>query len=173
MDLVPCLVDGDVDTYGFLFGGVDSTPSASEVWDALEVEWEPGSTGRQPNIFCHNFIRDFLFDDVALRSLRSIAGDDLKVNGTLRLGQQILTVVEAAPVLSVVDEARSRPSEFSWAKIGFPHVETDLRESVSDRMFHLPYPELSTSVVVGAKVREAYERAGLTGWVFEPAAVDD
>ncbi len=115
---VPCLVDAEVDAYGYLFGGAESAPPGALVQDIgdqeLEVEWEPGSTGRKPNIFAHNFIRDFVFGEVALQALRDLAGSDLKVTGTLRLGDQVLSAVRAEPVLPVGDESRSIPSEYSW-----------------------------------------------------------
>lgn len=177
MNQAPCLVEADVDAYGFLFGGVESAPPGGMVYEfgdeEIDVEWERGDAGSLPNVFRHNLIRDFVVDEVALRVLRAVAGDDLTVNVTLRLDGRVLFAVQAKPVLDVVDEARSIPSDYSWAKIGYPHIDAERWDSLCGRVFHLPYPELATTVVVGAKVRDAYGQAGLTGWRFEPATVDE
>ncbi|MCX5093848.1 hypothetical protein OOK36_34195 [Streptomyces sp. NBC_00365] len=168
----PSLVEAEVDTFGYLYSDVEDAITGSAEPGRPEVYWETGASGQRPNIFRHNLLRDFVCDDTALRILRGISGADLQAVALLRLGELPLTVVRADPVLDVVDEGRSIPSEYSWARIGFPHIRQELWGEVGRRIFHLPYPELSTTVVVGAEVRDAYRSAGLTGWSLEPALVD-
>ena len=168
----PCLVEAEVDTFGYLYSDVENAITGSGEPGRTEVYWETGASGQRPNIFRHNLLRDFVCDDTALRILRGISGADLQAVALLRLGELPLTVVRADPVLDVVDESRSIPSEYSWARIGFPHIRQELWGELGRRIFHLPYPELSTTVVVGAEVRDAYRSAGLTGWSLEPALVD-
>lgn len=176
--LAPCLVEADVDTFGYLYGDVELAiigslePGSGEDGHRSEVYWETGASGQRPNIFRHNVLRGFVCDDAALRILRDISGADLQTVALLQLGNLPLTVVRADPVLDVVDESRSIPSEYRWARIGFPHIREELWGELGRRIFHLPYPELSTAVVAGAEVCDGYRSAGLTGWFFEPTLVD-
>jgi hypothetical protein len=169
--LAPFLVEADVNNFGYLYSDVEIATGGAEAGRS-EVHWEAGATGRRPNIFRHNVLRDFVCDETALHVLGGISGADLRVVARLDLGGLPLTAVCADSVLDVVDVSRSIPSDYSWAQVGFPHIRQELWDELGSRIFHLPYPELSTNVLVGARVCDAYRTAELAGWTFEAAHVD-
>lgn len=181
---MPFEAEPDVNSYGYLVGGDDllTVDAADHHWAEpyppierpVRFRWEPGDLGTRPNLFRHNLLRDVVCDETALRVLREAAEPgDLHViaTGSLDDGTR-LTVVQATTVLDVVDEERSIPSQYSWARIQFPHIREDQREATRRRVFRVPYRELTTMVLVGDEVKAAVEKAGLRGWVFTPAQVD-
>jgi hypothetical protein len=84
-----------------------------------------------------------------------------------------MTVVQAITVLDVLDEQRSLPGEYNWARFRWPHIREDAAALVDRRVFRLPYPEFSLLALVGGAVKTAIEGAGLSGLSFQPAWVDE
>jgi hypothetical protein len=175
-------LEHDVNTYGYLYGGDElfSVDTAQHHWEEpypvvdghLGLTWDPGDSGRKPNIFMHNLLRDFFCDRRAYQLLVDLVGDDLRVIAHGDLDGAELTVVQATTVLAVVDEERSIPSEYSWARFSFPHIREEAGALTENRIFRVPYPELSLLVLAGDSVRTALESAGISGLRYEPAQVE-
>jgi hypothetical protein len=183
MDAVAYVVELAVNPYGYLYGGDEFLPvdTSQHHWDEpypvvperLTFAWDPGESGRKPNIFRHNWLRDFVCDPQAYRLLDEIAGEDLRVIAHGDLDGEEMTVVQAITVLDVLDEQRSLPSEYSWARFSYPHVREDGAALVDRRVFRLPYPDFSLLVLAGGAAKAAIESAGLSGMSFTPARVDE
>jgi hypothetical protein len=175
------VVELDVNAYGFLYGG-DEVVSADAkhdlrrpfppVSERLKFSWEAGSRPDKPNVFQHNLLRDFVCDATALRVLREIAEPDLHVVASGELDGEELTVVQATSILDVVDEERSIPSEYSWARIQFPHIPKEAEPRVERRIFRVANRDLWSMVFFGDAVKAAVEEAGLRGWTFTGAWVE-
>ncbi|MEU6090395.1 hypothetical protein ABZ865_27035 [Streptomyces sp. NPDC047085] len=182
MNGIPYVTEADVDAYGFLYGGEESlsVDLTSHRWSdpyppvrkALEFSWEAGELGRKPNIFKHNLLRDVVCDELALNALRSIAGRDVHVYARASLDGEELSVVQATTVLDIVDETRSIPSPYSWARVSFPHISREKGERVRRRVFRVANPELSLLVLIGDQVKAEIEAQQVRGWSFERAWVD-
>jgi len=183
MDAVAYVVETAVGEFGYLSGGDEFLPvSASQhhweepypvVPERLTFAWDRGESRHKPNIFQHDLLRDMVCDHRAYRILAELAGDDLRVIARGDLDGEEMTVVQAIAVLDVLDEQRSLPSEYSWARFRWPHVRDETVAELDRRVFRLPYPELSLLVLVGGAVKAAIESAGLSGLSFTPARVDD
>lgn len=183
MDWVAYVIDSDEDEYGFLWGGDELLPAAPAfhrwcepyplIERPLEFTWEHGSSGLRPNVFDHNLLRDFVCDRQSLQLLQNLAGSDIRVLGRGFLDGDELSIVQVTTVLDVVDESRSIPSPYSWARIEFPHIPRENGEKIHRRIFRVPSPELFLMVLVGDDIKRAFEESGLRGWRFVPAQVEE
>lgn len=183
MDAVTYVVETAVGKFGYLSGGDKFLPVSTSqhhweepypvVPERLTFVWDPGESGSKPNIFQHDLLRDLVCDRQAYRLLAELAGEDLRVIARGDLDGEEMTVVQAITVLDVLDEQRSLPSEYSWARFSYPHVRDEAVAELDRRVFRLPYPELSLLVLAGGAVKAAIESAGLTGLSFSPARVDE
>lgn len=178
---MPYMLEADVNSFGFLVGGdhhlkvapafhrwSDPYPAISE---PLQVSWEPGALSTKPNIYVHNLLRDFVVDAAAFRALTRVADDDIRVYGKMILGGEELSVIQAIKILDVVDKEASIPSEYQNMEISFPHIPESSDAATRTRFFRVANRCLSLSVFVGDDVKEAYEEAGLKGWLFHEARV--
>jgi hypothetical protein len=173
----------DVGACGYLYGGDDllAVDPVRHSWcvpyppvgERMQFAWDPGDSGCAPNVFGHNLLRDFVCDDHAFRVLTSVAGGDLHVVGRGELNGANMTALQVTTVLDVVDEGRSIPSEYSWARISFPHIGDECDEVTAGRIFRVANRELSLLTFVGDSVKLAIEAAGIVGWRYEPARVDE
>jgi hypothetical protein len=178
---MPYIAELDVDSYGFLHGADDliSVDPARHCWsepyppidETLQLSWDRGSVDIRPNIYRHAILRDFVCDALALQFLQRVAGPDLHIVSRALLGDDALTVVQVVAVLDVVDECHSVASEYSWARISFPHIPDEKDVATRSRIFRVKNPELSLLVLVGDDVKVEFEKAGLRGWSFEKAWV--
>jgi hypothetical protein len=181
--MVAYVLEAEVGSFGYLSGGDDLLPAdpVTHRWDEpypvvrerLRFSWDPGELGRKPNFYQHNLLRDLVCDRPAYQVLAEVAGEDLRVVARGDLDGEEMVVVQATAVLDVLDEQRSLPSEYSWARFSWPHVRDDALADLDRRVFRLPYRELSLLVLAGAAVAAAIESAGLSGLSFSPARVDE
>jgi hypothetical protein len=178
---VPYLVEPDVNDYGFLSGGDELLPVEATVHEwhepypvierPLGVSWVPGKVAAKPRIFHHTLLRDLAVDERALGVFASMVEDELRIYAKLVLGSGELSVVQATEVLDVVDVERSTPSEYSWADVSFPHIPEKYNSVTNNKIFRVPNRGLGLSFFVGNAVKQAYDDAGLTGWLFYEATV--
>jgi hypothetical protein len=183
MDAVTYVVEVDVNPYGSLDGGDEFLPASTveHHWEEpypvvpgrLRFAWDTGDLRRKPNFFRHNLLRDLVCDRRAYHILADVAGEDLRIIARGDLDGEEMTVVQAITVLDVLDEQRSLPSEYRWARFRWPHVRDESVAELDRRVFRLPYAELSLLVLVGGAVKAAIESAGLSGLSFTPAHVDE
>jgi hypothetical protein len=176
-------MDCEVNRYGYLHGGDEFLPVSTVehhwakpypvVARRLRFAWDPGELSCRPNIFGHNLLRDLVCNRRAYQVLAAVAGGDLRVIARGDLDGEEMVVVQAIRVLDVLDEQRSLPGEYSWARFRWPHVRDETVAEVDQRIFRLPYPELALHVLAGGAVKAAIERAGLSGLSFTPARVDE
>jgi hypothetical protein len=178
---VPYLIEPEVNAYGFLCGGDEflSVDVTTYGWDEpypiikrpLAVSWTPGELSTEPRIFHHNLLRDFVVDDGALGVLTSAVDGGFRIYAKLVLESVELSVVQVTETLDVVDIEKSIPSEYSWAEFSFPHI-SESRYSVTDnKIFRVPNRGFGLWFFVGNAVKQAYDDAGLTGWLFHEARV--
>lgn len=178
---MPYMLELDVDSYGFLVGGDDRlqvSPALHSWWhpyphipDRLAVSWEPGALTVRPNIYAHNLLRDFVADSVAFDVLARVIDNGFHVYGKMMLDGNELSVIQAAETLDVVDESLSLTSEFRRDEIAFPHIPEENDTATMNKIFRVPNRGLSLSVFVGEGVKQAYDEAGLTGWLFHSTRV--
>ncbi len=178
---MPYMLELDVDSYGFLVGGDDrlQVNPAFHSWllpyphipDRLAVSWEPGTLAVRPNIYAHNLLRDFVADSAAFDVLARVIDDGFLVYGKMMLDGNELSVVQATETLDVVDESLSLMSEFRRDDIAFPHIPEENDTATMNKIFRVPNRGLSLSVFVGDGVKQAYDEAGLTGWLFHSTRV--
>jgi hypothetical protein len=139
----------------------------------LRFSWDPAPLGRKPNVFRHNLLRDFVCDSRAFRVLNDVAKNDIHVIGWGDLEGDDMVAVQVTSILDVIDEERSILSEYSWARISFPHISNEVDALTNNRIFRLPNRELSLLVLAGESAKSAIENAGITGWRYERAWVDE
>src|SRR5215469_9241860 len=178
---MPYMLELDVDSYGFLVGGDDrlQVNPALHSWlrpypripDPLAVSWEPGTLAVRPNIYKHNLLRDFVVDSAAFDLLARVINDGFQVYGKMMLDGNELSVVQATETLDVVDEGLSLRSEFLRDDIAFPHIPKENNTATMNKIFRVPNRGLPLSVFVGDGVKQAYDKAGLTGWLFHRTEV--
>jgi hypothetical protein len=178
---VPYLVEPDVDAYGFLYGGDEFLPTdtATYRWDKpypmikrpLAVSRMPGELSAEPKIFHHNLLRDFVVDEGVLGVFTSAVNGDFRIYAKLVLGSVELSVVQATETLDVVDVEKSVPSKYPWAEVSFPHIPERCYSVTDNKIFRVPNRGLGLSFFVGNAVKQAYDDAGLTGWLFHEARV--
>lgn len=178
---MPYLIEPDVNAYGFLYGGDEFLPTdaATYGWDkpypvikrALAVSWTPGDLSAQPKIFHHNLLRDFVVDERVLGVFTSAVDGDFWVYAKLVLGNKELSVVQATETLDVVDVEKSIPSKHPWADISFPHIPESCNSVTDNKIFRVPNRGLGLSFFIGNAVKQAYDEADLTGWLFHEARV--
>jgi hypothetical protein len=183
MDARAYVLETDVDRYGYLHGGDELLPVSTTqhhwqepypvVPERLTFTWDPGESGRRPNVLHHNLLRDLVCDRPAYQVLAEVAGHDLRVIARGDLDGAEMTVVQAITVLDVLDEKRSLPGEYSWARFRWPHLREDAAALVDRRVFRLPYADFALLTLAGGAVKAAIESAGLSGLRFSPARVDE
>jgi hypothetical protein len=180
---MPYMIDFELERWGILLGGDREFPEDPTFHNwfepyplidaSLTFRWDRGEEGKPPKVFWHNLLRDFVCDRETFRVLEDVVGQDLRVIGHGRLRKQELVAVQVVGLLDVVDEGRSIPSKYSWAKVSFPHIGHETDDLTDRRMFRVPTKGLVLSYFVGESVRRALDDAGVTGWRYEPAWVDE
>jgi len=103
--------------------------------------------------------------------LARVIDDGFQVYGKMMLDGNELSVVQATETLDVVDESLSLMSEFRRDDIAFPHILEENDTATMNKIFRVPNRGLSLSVFVGDGVKQAYDEAGLTGWLFHSTRV--
>jgi len=125
----------------------------------------------KPNIIRHNLLRDFAVDELALGTLASAVESTITVYARLVVDGVTFFVIQATTVLDVVNVQQSVRSEYAWQEFAFPHIPESC-DSVTDRkFFRVPNKGAGLSTFVGNRIKQAYDEAGLTGWLFNEARV--
>jgi hypothetical protein len=181
---VAYVVETDVNRYGFLCGPETSIPASVTVehsWlkpfptvdGRLEMVWERGTSRRQPDVFQHNLLRDFVCDTSTHRLLNGLVRGGLHVVAHGRCEERELVVLQVTTVLDVVDAACSTPAQYGLGALKFPHIPADKEPIVEGTFFRVPDVGLSLTILVADDVKEAVQRTGIRGWQFTRAQIAD
>ena len=166
------LLEPDVDGFGYLTGGdkAITTDTALHDWrtpypviaETLSFTWAPGDLGRRPEVFAHNLLRDLVLAPAALRVLREVAPDDIRIIAYGVLDGQHLVVVQATSVLDVVDLARSVPGSDPGV-VNFPCIPAEREPELARRLFRVPNKGQTLSVYAGDELKQAWEANDVRG----------
>jgi hypothetical protein len=178
---MPFNVETDVETYGLLASDDDEllarvmahrwTEAFPLITQPLQVTWEPEQSLVKPNVFYHNFLRDFAVDGMAFRALDAAIDGGLKPYARLLVDGTEFSVVQATKVLDVVDVGSSIPADYSWQEFAWPHMPP-AHDPVTDRQFfRVPNRGWDLPVFMGNSVKQACDAAGLTGLLYYEADV--
>jgi hypothetical protein len=174
------VVELDVNRYGFLYSPDESLSVRATVehsWlepfptldGEVEFAWERGTSRRQPDVFKHSQLRDFVCDTATHRILTDLVRTGLHVVARGRYGDREMVVLQVTTVFDVVDAARSNPAQYHRYAPGaleWPHIPADREPIVRGTFFRVPNDGLALTVLVADDVKDAIERAGLRGWTF-------